>query len=156
MPTAIEIISSLHTKITDTAKGYEDAMKIGNHERVATLCADLRKQHLTHAHDLAGLLLERGERPDGDGSFMSLVQKAALNARFVISADETTMLPSLRENEKRLLEAYDDTLRECEINGTFSADEVSTLQKQREDVVANVGKVDALQSALNADHMVKS
>ncbi|TVP69022.1 MAG: DUF2383 domain-containing protein [Rhodobacteraceae bacterium] len=156
MPTPIEIISSLHTKIADAAKGYEDAMNIGNHAGVRELCAELRKQHLNHAHELAGLLLERGERPDGDGSFMSFVHKAALNVRFVISADEKSLLPGLRDGEKRLLEAYDDTLRECEIDGTFSANEVSTLQKQRETLVANVGKIDALQTALQSDRTVSS
>ena len=148
MPTPIEIISTLHTKIADAAKGYEEAMAIGNHESVASLCAELRQNHLTHVHELAGLLLARGAGADGDGSFMSVVHKAVLNVRFTISADETSLLPGLRDGEKRLLEAYDDTLRECEIDKSFKPEEVSTIQKQREIVVAHVGKIDAFQASL--------
>ena len=155
MPTPIEIISTLHTKIADAAKGYEDAMSIGSHESVASLCAELRQHHLSHAHELAGLLLARGGRADGDGSFMSLVHKAALNVRFAISADETSLLPGLRDGEKRLLEAYDDTLRECEIDQSFKPEEVSTLQKQRSIVVAHVGKIDALNTSLTPAQPVK-
>jgi len=148
MPTPIEIISTLHTKIADAGKGYEEAMSIGNHAAFTSLCADLRQRHLTHAHELAGLLLKRGERADGDGSFMSVVNKAALNVRFAVSADETSLLPSLRDAEKRLLEAYDNTLRECEIDRSFDPEEVSALHAQREIVLAHIGKIDAFQSAL--------
>lgn len=154
MPTPIEIISALHTKVADAAKGYEEAMTIGNHAGVASLCADLRQRHLTHAHDLAGLLLARGGHPDGDGSFLSVMHKAALNVRFTISADETSLLPGLRDGEKRILGAYDDTLRECEIDKSFSQEEVSTIQKQREMVVAHVGKIDAFQTSLAAERKI--
>ena len=151
MQTPIETISSLHTKIADAAKGYEEAASIGNHTNVKALCADLRQRHMTHAHELAGLLLARGGGTDGDGSLMSVVHKAALNVRFAMSADETSLLPGLRDGEKRLLAAYDDTLRECEIDKTFSADEVSVIKKQRESIVEHVGKIDALQTSLTAE-----
>lgn len=154
MPTPIEIISTLHTKVADAAKGYEEAMTIGNHTGVASLCADLCQRHLTHAHDLAGLLLARGGHPEGNGSFMSMVHKAALNVRFTISADETSLLPGLRDGEKRLLEAYDDTLREAEIDGSFSSEEIRTLQAQRTIIVAHVGKIDALHTSLTSERQV--
>ncbi len=154
MPTPVETISTLHTKITDAAKGYEEAMTIGNHASVASLCAELRQRHLAHAHELAGLLLARGGRADGDGSFMSVVHKAALNVRFAISADETSLLPGLRDGEKRLLGAYDDTLRESEIDSSFSEEEIGTLDKQRQLVVANIGKIDALQTSVASARQV--
>ena len=107
MPTPSETISTLHTKVVDAAKGYEEAMDIARRDQVGELCAELRRTHLKHAHELAGLLLERGERADADGSFMSTVHKVALNVRFAITADEKSLLPGLRDGEKRIMEAYD-------------------------------------------------
>ncbi|WP_209425310.1 DUF2383 domain-containing protein [Pararhodobacter sp. SW119] len=148
MPTPSETISSLHTKVVDAAKGYEEAREIGRRANVGDLCDELRKTHMSHAHELAGLLLERGERPDSDGSFMSVVHKVVLNVRFALTADEKSLLPGLRDGEKRILEAYDDALRECEIAGRdVKKAEVEVLKKQRESVVANIGKIDAMQEA---------
>lgn len=145
MPTPSETISTLHTKVVDAAKGYEEAKDIARRDQVGELCAELRRTHLKHAHELAGLLLERGERADADGSFMSTVHKVALNVRFAITADEKSLLPGLRDGEKRIMEAYDDALREVEIAGSAATQpEITRLKAQREEVVKNIAKIDAM------------
>jgi uncharacterized protein (TIGR02284 family) len=147
MPTPAETISTLHTKIVDAAKGYEEATEIAKRANVGDLCAELRRTHLTNAHTLSGFLVAHDVRPDTDGSYMSVVHKAALNLRFAFTADEKSLLPGLRDGEKRILEAYDDVLREVDIaNGAFSGDEAAALRSQREMIVANVGKIDAMQA----------
>ena len=146
MPSPSETISTLHSKVVDAAKGYEEAVDITKRADLSAHCAELRKTHMTHAHELSGLLLERGERPDSDGSYMSMVHKVALNVRFAFTADANSLLPGLRDGEKRILEAYDDALREAEIaQGDFRPAEVTTIKKQRERVVENVSKLDTLQ-----------
>ncbi|MGY6695728.1 MAG: DUF2383 domain-containing protein [Roseinatronobacter sp.] len=145
MPSPIETLSKLHTTVVDAVKGYDEAADIAKRDKVGALCADLKRTHMTHAHDIAGLLLERGERPDADGSYMSLVHKFVLNARFLVTADEESLLPGLRDGEKRLLEAYDDTLRETEIAGdTFTSAEIKSIKAQREGILSNISKIDAL------------
>ena len=145
MPSPIEILSKLHTTVVDAVKGYDEAADIAKRDQVGALCTDLKRTHMTHAHDIAGLLLARGERPDADGSYMSLVHKFVLNARFLVTADEESLLPGLRDGEKRLLEAYDDALRETEIGGdAFKPAEVKAVKTQRNGVLANIGKIDAL------------
>lgn len=151
MPTPIETLSALHVKIVDAANGYEEAMELAKRANVGEHCAELRKTHLAHAHELAGLLLERGARPDSDGSYMSLVHKVVLNVRFAFTADEQSLVPGLRDGEKRILEAYDDTLREAEVaEDAFTRTEVNRLKKQREAVVGNIARLDALAEAPGA------
>ena len=148
MPTPVETLSTLYTTVVDAVKGYDDAAEIAKRDQVGTLCAELKRRHMTHAHDIAGLLLERGERPDADGSYMSVVHKIVLNARFMITADEESLLPGLRDGEKRLLEVYDDTLREAEIAaGAFKPAEMEALNRQREAILINIGKIDAMVQA---------
>ncbi|MGL4412785.1 DUF2383 domain-containing protein [Roseinatronobacter monicus] len=148
MPTPIETFSTLYTTVIDAVKGYDDAAEIAKRDQVGTLCAELKRTHMTHAHDIAGLLLERGERPDADGSYMSVVHKIVLNARFMITADEESLLPGLRDGEKRLLETYDDTLREVEIaKDAFKPAEIKLLKDQRQAVLGNLGKIDAQMQA---------
>lgn len=145
MPTPIETLSNLHTTVVDAVKGYEEAAEIAKRAHVGTLCGDLKRVHMTNAHAIAGLLLERGARPDADGSYMSMVHKFVLNARFMVTADEESLLPGLRDGEKRLLERYDDTLRETEIAGdAFHAAEIETLKSQRGVVLENLAKIDAM------------
>ena len=145
MPKPSEVLASLHTKVVDAVTGYEEGAEIAKRANVGDLCAELRGVHLAHAHEIAGLLLARGERAEADGSLMGVVHKAVLNVRFSITADEQSLLPGLRDGEKRILEAYDDTLRECEIaDGAFTENEVSTLKTQRRVVLENVGKIDSM------------
>lgn len=149
MPTPIETFSSLYTTIVDAVKGYDDAAEIAKRDQVGTLCTELKRTHMAHAHDIAGLLLERGERPDADGSYMSVVHKIVLNARFMITADEESLLPGLRDGEKRLLEVYDDTLRKTEIaKDAFKPAEIEILKTQRETVLTNIGKIDTMMQAV--------
>ena len=143
MPTPVETLSALHTTVVDAVKGYDEAAKITKRDQVGTLCAGLKKTHMGHAHDIAGLLLERGERPDADGSYMSVVHKIVLNAHFMITADEESLLPGLRDGEKRLLEVYDDTLREAEIAAdAFQKAEIDVLKAHRTHILENIGKID--------------
>jgi len=143
MPTPVETLSTLYTTVVDAVKGYDEAAKIAKRDQIGTMCAELKKTHMGHAHDIAGLLLERGERPDADGSYMSVVHKIVLNARFMITADEESLLPGLRDGEKRLLEVYDDTLREAEIAaGAFQPAEIEVLKAHRDHIVGNIGKID--------------
>jgi hypothetical protein len=82
---------------------------------------------------------------------MSLVHKVVLNVRFAFTADEQSLVPGLRDGEKRILEAYDDTLREAEVaEDAFTRTEVNRLKKQREAVVGNIARLDALAEAPGA------
>lgn len=144
MPTPVETISSLHTTLVDAVKGYEEAAELAKRDDLGALSTDLKRVHMHHAHELAGRLLEHGERPDADGSYMTLVHKFALRARFIITADEKSLLPALRDGEKRILATYDDTLREVEIaRDAYSEADLEVLRRQREAVISNIGKLDA-------------
>jgi uncharacterized protein (TIGR02284 family) len=146
MPDLTETISALHTQLVDAVKGYEEAKELAKRNPIGSLCADLREVHLKHAHELAGLLLEHGHRPDADGSYMSLVHKAVLNVRFAFTADETSLLPGLRDGEKRILASYDDALREAEVPGSDLVARKEVLARQRQAVLDNIAKIDAMKA----------
>ncbi|MCC5964548.1 MAG: DUF2383 domain-containing protein [Natronohydrobacter sp.] len=143
MPTPVETLSALHTTLVDAVKGYEEASKLARRDDLGALSAEIKRVHMNNAHELAGRLLEHGERPDADGSYMTLVHKLALRARFIVTADEKSLLPALRDGEKRILERYDDTLREVEIaRDTYTEADIEVLRHQREAVIGNIAKLD--------------
>jgi uncharacterized protein (TIGR02284 family) len=144
MPNVAETISGLHTQLVDAVKGYEEAQELAKRDRIGELCGELRSTHLKHAHELAGLLLENGDRPDADGSYMAFVHKAALNVRFAITADEGSLLPGLRDGEKRIVASYDDALRESEVPDSGLAAHAKVLARQRKAVLENIARIDAL------------
>ncbi len=147
MPEVAETISSLHTQLVDAVKGYEEAQELAKRDPIGGLCGELRGVHLKHAHELAGLLLENGHRPDADGSYMSLIHKTVLNVRFAITADEASILPGLRDGEKRIVASYDDALREAEVPGSGLAAHAKVLSRQRKAVLENIARIDAMQAA---------
>ncbi|MFN3936681.1 MAG: PA2169 family four-helix-bundle protein [Gemmobacter sp.] len=142
----VESLSSLHTRLIDAAKGYEEARTIGTDDAVKSLCIELGRDHSAHAHALAGILLDLGRRPDSSGSFMAVVHKVAMNVRFAFSADATSLLPGLRDGESRILESYDEALREAEAARATEAHR-ATLADQRAAVVAHIRRIDALKVA---------
>ena len=145
MPTPVEILSSLHTTLIDAVKGYDEGASIAKRDDLGSLCKELKTTHMSSAHAIAGQLLERGERPIADGSFMSTVHKLVLNTRFLLTADEKSLLPALRDGEKRILTVYDDVLREAEIaDAEFTTSERQILSDQREAVLENLRKLDAM------------
>jgi uncharacterized protein (TIGR02284 family) len=146
MPTPTEVLSRLHAQLIDAARGYEDAEKAIRQPEISGLCSELRKVHIRHAHEIAGLLAERGARPESDGTFMSVVHKAVINARVALTADDASILPGLREGEKRIAAAYDDALLEAEIAATDMGAVVDTLRNQRVIVVQNITRIDTVKA----------
>jgi hypothetical protein len=75
---------------------------------------------------------------------MAFVHKAALNVRFAITADEGSLLPGLRDGEKRIVASYDDALREAEVPDSGLAAHAKVLTRQRKAVLENIARIDAL------------
>lgn len=145
MPSPVEILSDLHTAVVDAVKGYDEGASIAKRDDIGALCEDIKTTHMASAHEIAGQLLERGERPTADGSFMGAVHKLVLNTRFLLTADEKSLLPALRDGERKLLTKYDDVLREAEIAETsFTPDERQAISTQRGKIVDNLRKIDAM------------
>jgi len=148
MPTPVEILSDLHTVVVDAVKGYDEGASIAKRDDLGALCKELKTAHMANAHEIAGLLLKRGERPSADGSFMSTVHKLVLNTRFLLTADEKSLLPALRDGEMRILTKYDQAQREAEIaDAVFTTDEQQAISTQRDKVVNNLRKIDAMDAA---------
>ena len=64
-----ESLKSLHTAIIDAREGYEDAEST----RLAAFFRSMNILHAAHHTELHQALLEAGETPEDDGSFMSRV-----------------------------------------------------------------------------------
>lgn len=146
MPTPTEILSRLHTQLIDAARGYEDAESAIRQPEISGLCSELRRVHIRHAHEIAGLLAERGARPESDGSLMSVVHKAVINARVALTADDASILPGLRDGEKRIAAAYDDALLEAEIAPADLEPLVDTLRSQRAVILQNITRIDTVKA----------
>lgn len=77
---------------------------------------------------------------------MSVVHKAVINARVALTADDASILPGLRDGEKRIAAAYDDALLEAEIAPADLEPLVDTLRSQRAVILQNITRIDTVKA----------
>lgn len=66
--------------------------------------------HRSHADRLAQLLVDLGEVPDADGTFMSSVNRAVVATRAFFTEIDADVMDSVRKGEENVIDAYRDAL----------------------------------------------
>jgi uncharacterized protein (TIGR02284 family) len=101
MTDVIEHLTSLHTAAIDARNGYREALKEAEGKGLTPLFTELVKLHEMHATQLSVLLTERGQKPDKDGSFMTMMHKAIMDVRSLFGGLDESVIPGLIDGEKR-------------------------------------------------------
>jgi uncharacterized protein (TIGR02284 family) len=113
MSISTQRLASLHTSAIDARNGYREAVAKAEGKGLTPLFTEAANLHDKHAAELAGLLTERGEAPDGDGSFMSLVHEGIMDMRSLFGGLDESVLPGLIDGEKRNIASYDEAVEEA-------------------------------------------
>jgi uncharacterized protein (TIGR02284 family) len=134
-----ESLKSLHTTLIDAEKGYETAIADATAPDMKALFERLSALHARAHADVHAILLEKGERPDESGSFLSLVHKTVISVRSAVKGLDRSSLPSFADGEERILGAYDQAIADA-----GPADPaVATLRRDREALAAAVAEMKA-------------
>lgn len=138
-----QALSTLHSRIVDAAKGHEEGAGLAEDPVIAAVFRDLRELHRRHAGELATCMIAKGIEPDTEGSFLQYVHKAVLNVRSATVGLDENVLPGIRDGEERILNLYDEAMREI----TANEDLVALLTRQREESLRGIERILELERA---------
>lgn len=105
-----DALSALHRQLTDAAKGYGEGLKLTTTPAIAAIFTDLRDLHTVHAREIAEHLRRGRDATVEDGSFMTVVHKAVMNARAAVNRLDESAVPGIRDGEERILRSYRATM----------------------------------------------
>jgi uncharacterized protein (TIGR02284 family) len=123
----LDHLKSLHTSEIDARNGYEKALEDAEGKGMTPLFRDMIALHESNAAELGDELVKAGEKPDEDGSFMTLVHQTIMNVRSLFDGLDSSVLPGLIDGETRNVKKYDDALTAA----TASPAIVNLLSAQR-------------------------
>lgn len=113
---AVEELKRLHTGLVDTRGAYEIAEKDTKDPQVASVCRDMVTLRRTDHEELHRTLIAAGEKPDDNGSFMTIVHETVVSVRAALTGISKKTLPAFASYELASMDLADDdsTLRrEC-------------------------------------------
>lgn len=139
---AADDLKKLHTAMVDTRSAYEKAEKDAVDANVARVCRDMvmlrRKDH----EELHQALIMAGEKPDDDGSFMSVVHETVVGVRAALTGISTKTLPAFISGEENIVELYDQAISEAGSNAATR----EILQRQRATLTSKIAEMKQLAS----------
>lgn len=121
----VDQMKSLHTTVVDARNGYEEALKDAEGKGLSPLFREMIALHQDHAQALAADLARHGEEVDDQGSFMSTIHRTVISIRSLFGGLDESILPGLIDGEERVVEYYDEALKDC------PPSETEMLSKQR-------------------------
>ena len=142
MTNTTEYLTFLHTAAIDARNGYREAMKEAEGKGLAPLFVELAGLHERHATQLSALLTDRGQVPDRDGSFMTVVHKTIMDVRSLFGGLDESVLPGLIDGEKRNIAKYDEALKEP---GEDKVQDI--LGRQRAELSTAIDKMSAMKAS---------
>ncbi len=131
-------LAKLHTRVIDVIAGYEELRERAAPELIG-LARSMLALHERHRDALADLMAARGHVPDGEGSFMSLVQEGVIRVRSWFEDLDAEILPRIREGEEALVELYDDAIA----NAGARRPEHAALTVQRAEIRSQIAEMEA-------------
>jgi uncharacterized protein (TIGR02284 family) len=139
----VEGLKLLQTAAIDARNGYREALEDAEGRGMTTLFRDMIALHEGNADELGRELVKAGERPEEEGSYMSLVHRTIMNVRSLFDRLDESVLPGLIDGEKRNLTKYDDVLK----YDSAPADITSLLRVQRSKIEQKVAQMEAQKAA---------
>lgn len=111
MSARADALRGLQTTLVDSRSGYEEAVEDSEGRGLVTLFREMVALRTRHIEEIRRHLIEIGEAPDDDGSFMATVNRAVVSIRSVVTGLDTNVLPSLISSEEAILSDYDAVLK---------------------------------------------
>lgn len=139
MSERIDALTSLHTALIDSRKGYETALENADGKGLGPLFRDMITLRGAHADELAGILTRQGYKPSEDGSFMATVHWAVINVRALVTGLDESILPGLIDGEQRIVSYYDEAMTAA--SGDTAVGPV--LERQRGQVLGKIAEMQA-------------
>ncbi|MFN4173337.1 MAG: DUF2383 domain-containing protein [Pseudorhodobacter sp.] len=128
-PDAHDALLSLQRRTADALAGY--VTMVDKAEPAFRPVAErFRALHDRHNAALIRLLIDHGQEPDADGSFMGTVNKAVIGLRALFDDIDADVMDSIRRGENHVLEAFDEAIGAA---GMPPAD-VTTLRDMRDEL----------------------
>ena len=133
-----ESLKSLHTATIDAREGYEEAVKDAESTQLAAFFRSMNILHAAHHAELHQALLEAGETPEDDGSFMSKVHTSVISVRAAITGLAGAM-SSFASGERRIVKAYD-----AAIDAAVSPNLADMLRRQKDELQTRISEMNAM------------
>ena len=137
---SVEAIKRLHTALVDTRGAYELALKDTEDADVARICREMISLRHEDHMALHQALILAGEKPDENGSFMSLLHETVIGVRAALSGISKKTLPAFTGGEEDIIKLYDEALSESDGNPPMS----DILSKQRATLNGKIAEMRAL------------
>ena len=128
----VDSLARVHTAIVDATEGIDHLR--GHADAATTQALDSFKElHVRHDRELAAEMSGKGHPPSSKGTFHHLVHSGMERLRDLFETPGDHILHQLLDNERHVLETYNDAL---ERGGP--GDTIGLLQRQREELGALV------------------
>lgn len=134
-----EAVKKLYVRLLDAANGYEEAAQKTDENQMKTLYADMARFRNEQAAALAPTLARRGADPDGEGSWMSVLQRTIMQVRGALGALGPEALDPIISGERRLLELYDEA-----IAASAGGEDVAVLTEGREATAKRIAELETM------------
>ena len=139
----LDYLKSLHTSEIDALNGYEKALEDAEGKGMTPLFHDMIALHDDNAAELGDELVKAGEKPDEEGSFMTLVHQTIMNVRSLFGGLDDSVLPGLIDGERRNAAKYDDALKAASGSPAI----VSLLSAQRSKIEEMIALMETQKAA---------
>ena len=108
----VDAIEKLRTRLIDAVAGYDEALEHAEPDVAPTL-RTLRGAHEREIERLVPVLTRLHGDTTSEGSWMTPVQKAVMNARAWLTGIDEGVIPAVVRGERSLLALYDDAIGEA-------------------------------------------
>jgi uncharacterized protein (TIGR02284 family) len=139
----LDHLKSLHTSEIDARNGYEKALEDAEGKGMTPLFRDMIALHDDNADELEEQLVKAGEKPDDDGSFMTLVHQTIMNVRSLFGGLDDSVLPGLIGGETRNVGKYDDAIKAASASPPI----LSLLTAQRSKILEKIALMETQKAA---------
>lgn len=135
-------LKKLHTSLVDSRKGYEEAAKEAETPSLRLFFAEMAALKESDHAGLHQALLTMGEKSDDSGSFMATVHQTVISVRSAVTGLGTNSLPSFVTGEERIVEQYNDAIRESAADRAT----VESLNNQKAVLLSKIAEMKNMQT----------
>lgn len=105
-------LKKLHTAIVDAIAGYREAVEDTDDAQAKAVFQEMIDLHGAAHEEIHRRLVEKGEKADDSGSFMSTVHKTVISVRAAVTGLGSNAFSSFASGEERIVGQYGDALEE--------------------------------------------
>src|ERR1700761_2027315 len=131
---AADKLKTLHTALVDTRAAYELASQKAESPAVILICKQMATLRREDHVELHRALLEAGETPDENGSFMTTVHETVVKVRAAITGISEKTLPAFISGEEEIVRLYDEAVEEAGPNSRTT----DVLMRQRANLISKI------------------